>query len=209
MPSRSQQHAVAVVRRAPVRHVVHSLARVMASYFCNLHMFVFPSHCVKKMPPLHVNYRISERVVPLPRDDVTATLTDESLGEAWTSEKTLEFLLLSGAMSKAVWMLRRFGDWKTAYVIAVVSKEHETIAPKIYEKYKDKINVNFLLLNLKTITYFYRHSKWRLPVDFEPKTICVVAVAHLTGIALRAAGPTGRLSVLPHSTPPLPHQCAL
>ena len=98
MPSRSQQHAVAVVRRAPVRHVLHSLARVMASYFCNLHMFVFPSHCVKKMPPLHVNYRISERVVPLPRDDVTATLTDESLGEAWTSEKTLELLLLSGCL---------------------------------------------------------------------------------------------------------------
>ena len=59
MPSRSQQHAVPIVRSAPVRHVLHSIARVMASYFCNLEMFVFPSHCVKKLPPLHVNYRIS------------------------------------------------------------------------------------------------------------------------------------------------------
>ena len=98
MPNLSQQHAVAVVRRAPVRHVLSLLASVMASYFCNLHMFVFPSHCVKKMPPLHVNYRISERVDPLPRDDVTSTLTVESRGEAWTSEKTLELLLLSGCL---------------------------------------------------------------------------------------------------------------
>ena len=74
-----------------------------------------------------------DRVVPLPRDDVTSTLTDEALGEVWTSEKTLEFLLLSGAMPEAVWMSRRMGDWKTAYVIAVVCKEHEKIAPRIYE----------------------------------------------------------------------------
>ena len=60
MPSKKRRDAEALISCASVRHTVHSMARLMASYYGNKQMFVYPPHAAKKLPPLHVNYALGK-----------------------------------------------------------------------------------------------------------------------------------------------------
>jgi hypothetical protein len=47
-----------VLENPVVRHLVVTLARIMAAYFSNTQLFVYPPHQPFRMPPLHTTYQI-------------------------------------------------------------------------------------------------------------------------------------------------------
>ena len=65
MPSKRQRAPHPLIRATSVRHAVHSMARLMAAYYGNKSMFVYPPHAVKKLPPLHVDYTLGKRICTL------------------------------------------------------------------------------------------------------------------------------------------------
>ena len=68
-------------------------------------------------------------MVPLFNETLTAIVSQEGLGGAWTSDRAIELLLVSGLLPEAAWFAYRVGDWKAAFMMAVACK-HQQAATK-------------------------------------------------------------------------------
>ena len=94
------------IQNEAVLAVVQSMARILAAYFSNTSMFVYPAHCPKVLPPVHREYTVDSRVMPLFHDLVSLVVREDGLGDVWTADHTLEYPLLSGLLPGAVWFAR-------------------------------------------------------------------------------------------------------
>ena len=112
------------IQNEAVLAVVQSMARILAAYFSNTSMFVYPAHCPKVLPPVHTEYTVDSRVMPLFHDLVSLVVREDGLGDVWTADRSLEYLLLSGLLPEAVWFARSLGDWKAAFILGVVCEHH-------------------------------------------------------------------------------------
>ena len=63
-------------------------------------------------------------VVHLSREKMTSAVTADRLGEVWTPQRAVEYLLLGGLLSEAVWFVGRLGDWKTQIILSGVIHYH-------------------------------------------------------------------------------------
>ena len=54
VPSEKRALPATMIQNSAVRHTVQSMARLMAAYFCNRELFIYPAHAPRKLPPLHV-----------------------------------------------------------------------------------------------------------------------------------------------------------
>ena len=76
----------------------------------------------------------ASRVVPLDRDHMTAIVRRDQLDDVWTTERVLQYLMLSGLLPEAVWLTRELGDWKSAFVMGVAWSYHHQVAAKVYKR---------------------------------------------------------------------------
>ena len=74
------------------------------------------------------------RVIPLCRNRLTLLIRQDKLGEIWTPEGTLEYLMISGLYGEAVWFVHQLGDWKTAFIMSVGANLHKDLAPDLYKR---------------------------------------------------------------------------
>ena len=72
------------------------------------------------------------RIIPKYHEDLAASIRHQQLGQIWTVERTLEYLLLSGLLCEATWFADRVGDWKAAYQLSVAHTLHRRLAPPVY-----------------------------------------------------------------------------
>ena len=63
---------------------------------------------------------------------MSAVVREDVLGEIWTADRALEYLLLSGLLPEAAWFAHSLGDWKAAFIIGVVCEQHAHRLGKIY-----------------------------------------------------------------------------
>ena len=61
-------------------------------------------------------------------------ITSSGLGDIWTVDRCMEYLLLSGLVPEAVWFSERIGDWKAALIISAAYLKHRTMFPGVYRK---------------------------------------------------------------------------
>ena len=79
---------------------------------------------------------ISEnRIIPKYHEEITGMVTRENLSAIWTTERTVEYLLLSGLICETAWFAHKMGDWKTGFLLSVSHTSHRQIAPHLYVKY--------------------------------------------------------------------------
>ncbi len=69
-------------------------------------------------------------MITLRHDVFTQAVTSQQLSNAWTPEKSLQYLLLGGQVPDAIWMVYSLGDWKTAFVMATAVSHHRNQTPK-------------------------------------------------------------------------------
>lgn len=74
------------------------------------------------------------RIIPRYHDDINRLVAKEGLSRVWTTERTLEYLLLSGLVCEAAWFADRMGDWKVGFLLSVACTQHRGIAPRVYKK---------------------------------------------------------------------------
>ena len=67
---------------------------------------------------------VDSRVMPLFHDLVSLVVREDRLGEVWTADRALEYLLLAGLLPEAVWFARALGHWKAAFILGVVCEHH-------------------------------------------------------------------------------------
>ena len=67
---------------------------------------------------------VGSRVMLLFHDLVSLVVREDGLGEVWTADRALEYLLLAGLLPEAVWFARALGDWKAAFILGVVCERH-------------------------------------------------------------------------------------
>ena len=77
---------------------------------------------------------LDHRIFPLYHDNLAASIREKGLGEAWTPERTLEYLMVGGLLPEAVWFVHSLGDWKAAFLMSVALMEHERSTPGLYER---------------------------------------------------------------------------
>jgi hypothetical protein len=61
-------------------------------------------------------------------ESIAAVIRQDGLGNAWTIDRTMEYLLMSGLLPEAVWFANKMGDWKSAFVLAVACVDYQRIA---------------------------------------------------------------------------------
>jgi len=69
-------------------------------------------------------FTVECRVVPLSREKMTAVISADQLGGVWTPERALDYLLLSGLLSEAVWFVGQLGDWKAQIILSGAIHHH-------------------------------------------------------------------------------------
>ena len=75
------------------------------------------------------------RIIPQYHGDISSRVARDGLSKTWTTDRALEYLLLSGLVCEAGWFADRMGDWKAAFLLSVGFSEHKTnIVPKLYAK---------------------------------------------------------------------------
>ncbi|ELU06902.1 hypothetical protein CAPTEDRAFT_147070, partial [Capitella teleta] len=120
--------------------LVVTLARIMGAYFSNGEPFVYPPHEPFRVPPLNTVCKTEHRTVPLYRDAISAAVRQSQLGQVWTPERSLCYLLLGGALVEGVWLLNALGDWKAAFIVSSACVYHrKNLAPELYERKKKLI----------------------------------------------------------------------
>ena len=62
--------------------------------------------------------------MPLFHDLVSMVVRDDGLSNVWTTDRALEYLLLTGLIPEAVWFAHTLGDWKAAFILGVVCQQH-------------------------------------------------------------------------------------
>ncbi|KAK3763619.1 hypothetical protein RRG08_057041 [Elysia crispata] len=125
-----------------IRQMVQSMARFMAAYFSNQTVFIFPPHNPMPLPAVHFETSIANsRIIPKYHEDLAASIRHQQLGQIWTVERTLEYLLLSGLLCEATWFADRVGDWKAAYQLSVAHTLHRRLAPPVYVGAKKPVSL--------------------------------------------------------------------
>ena len=77
---------------------------------------------------------LENRILPLYHESIITALRCDSLGEVWTAQRALHYLLLGGLLAEAVWFLNTLGDWKAAFLLAVACEEHRAMSPEVYTR---------------------------------------------------------------------------
>ncbi|XP_021376995.1 uncharacterized protein LOC110465482 isoform X2 [Mizuhopecten yessoensis] len=135
--SLDKNQVVPCIRNRCIRQLVQTLARFMAAYFSNQTVYVFPPHNPQSLPVIHMGpVQLSNRILPKYHEDITNLVRREGLGQMWTTERVLEYLLLSGLVCEAVWFAYKMGDWKAAFLLSVACTSHQIVAPRLYKKKK-------------------------------------------------------------------------
>lgn len=83
---------------------------------------------------MYVVYFTESRIIPKYHEDITNIIRRDNLSGVWTTERTVEYLLLSGLICETAWFAYKMGDWKTAYMLSVAHVSHKDIAPFLYKK---------------------------------------------------------------------------
>ncbi|XP_064607182.1 ciliogenesis and planar polarity effector 1-like isoform X2 [Liolophura sinensis] len=149
------------IRNKAIRKLVQSLARFMAAYFTNETLYVFPSHSPKPLPPVHGGKAVANsRILPVYHRDVSSMVSKCGLDKVWTTERTLEYLMLAGLVWEGVCFADSMGDWKSAFLLSVACKQHQKIAPHLYHSCK---------------------LSMQLPERLYPGSILERALGHLVG----------------------------
>jgi len=64
------------------------------------------------------------RVIPLSREKMTSVITVNHLSAVWTPDRAVQYLLLGGLLTEAVWFVGRLGDWKTQIMLSGIIHYH-------------------------------------------------------------------------------------
>ncbi|XP_064625487.1 uncharacterized protein LOC135486550 isoform X2 [Lineus longissimus] len=123
------------------RELVQTMGRFMAAYFSNHSLYVHPPHAPKKLPPLYSDIPITDRIIPVYHESIAAVVRQDGLGNAWSMDRTMEYLLMSGLLPEAVWFANKMGDWKSAFLLAVACVDHQRIAEEKNLKPKKSLNL--------------------------------------------------------------------
>ena len=117
--------------------VVQTLARVMAAYFSNLPLYIFPPYCPFPLPPYNfgqekdrqdweaLQLSQSMEILEIDRTKVAKAVREQDLSEVWSANSALELMLVSGLMAEAAWLARNLGDWKHAFILSVAHYKFE------------------------------------------------------------------------------------
>ncbi|XP_055956482.1 uncharacterized protein LOC126817630 [Patella vulgata] len=126
---------VPCIRDKGIRQVVQTMARFMAAYFTNQSMYIFPPHNPQPLPAIHFNTPlVNNRIIPQYPEEITQIIRYQKLGDVWTVERTLEYLLLSGLVCEATWFAVKMGDWKAGYLLSVACEQHKQTSSTLYTK---------------------------------------------------------------------------
>lgn len=130
----AKDQKVPCIKDVAIRQVVQSLARFMALYFCNKQLFIFPPNLPLPIPVLYKAElpNFNERIIPKYQQDITSVITSSCLGNIWTVDRCMEYLLLSGLVPEAAWFSEKIGDWKAALTISTAYLKHRAVFPDIY-----------------------------------------------------------------------------
>lgn len=74
------------------------------------------------------------RIIPKYHEDIINVIKRDGLSGMWTTERTVEYLLMSGLVCETAWFAHMMGDWKTAFLLSVAHASHKKIAPHLYTK---------------------------------------------------------------------------
>ena len=77
---------------------------------------------------------VDNRIIPKYQEEITNIIRRGSLNELWSTERTVEYLILSGLICETVWFAHTMGDWKTAFLLSVAHTSHLEIAPQLYKR---------------------------------------------------------------------------
>lgn len=80
-------------------------------------------------------YNTDNRIIPKYHEEITNIIRRDGLSDIWSTERTVEYLLMSGLICETTWFAHKMGDWKTAYLLSVAHTSHREIAPQLYRKY--------------------------------------------------------------------------
>ncbi|XP_063430132.1 uncharacterized protein LOC134712479 isoform X1 [Mytilus trossulus] len=132
------QSMVPCIRDKAVRQLVQSMARFMASYFCNQPVYILPPHSAQPLPCIHLGNgkQKNNRIIPKYHEDINNVISKEGLSRTWTTDRAMEYLLLSGLLCEATWFADKMGDWKAGLLLSVACINHRIMSPKLYKKKK-------------------------------------------------------------------------
>lgn len=137
-----EEELVPCIKNKSIRKTVESMGRFMAAYFSNQTMFIYPPHSAQMLPTVHIgSVPTKSRIIPKYHEDITNVITQKGLSSIWTPERTVEYLLLSGLICETTWFAHKMGDWKTAFLLAVAHTSHTEIAPQLYLKPKEPLQL--------------------------------------------------------------------
>ncbi|CAC5367076.1 JBTS17 [Mytilus coruscus] len=132
------QSMVPCIRDKAVRQLVQSMARFMSSYFCNQPVYILPPHSAQPLPCIHLGNgkQKNNRIIPKYHEDINNVISKEGLSKTWTTDRAMEYLLLSGLLCEATWFADKMGDWKAGLLLSVACINHRIMSPKLYKKKK-------------------------------------------------------------------------
>lgn len=103
-----------------VNVVLRCLGRFIASYFANMPLHIYPPYVAKELPSLIAPTPSGCRRCCLSRDKLKFILNDYNISRNFSLDVAVELLISGFAISEAVWLCYQVGDWKTAYLLAVL-----------------------------------------------------------------------------------------
>ncbi|XP_052090443.1 uncharacterized protein LOC127727068 isoform X2 [Mytilus californianus] len=132
------QSMVPCIRDKAVRQLVQSMARFMSSYFCNQPVYILPPHSAQPLPCIHLGNgkQKNNRIIPKYHEDINNVISKEGLSKTWTTDRAMEYLLLSGLLCEATWFADKMGDWKAGLLLSVACINHRIMSSKLYKKKK-------------------------------------------------------------------------
>ncbi|KAL4235812.1 hypothetical protein ACF0H5_004202 [Mactra antiquata] len=137
-----EEELVPCIKNKSIRQVVQTMARFMATYFSNQTMYIYPPHNAQALPSVHMSQVPTKvRIHPKYHEDITNVIKKDELSNVWTTERTVEYLLLSGLICETAWFAHKMGDWKTAYLLSVAHTSHYMIAGHLYKKPKKPLQL--------------------------------------------------------------------
>jgi len=69
-----------------------------------------------------------DRIIPLTRECITTSIRSQDVGCIWTVERALQYLIVGGLVTDAVWFVNAIGDWKAAFTMSAVVTHHSSTA---------------------------------------------------------------------------------
>ncbi|XP_053394280.1 ciliogenesis and planar polarity effector 1-like isoform X3 [Mercenaria mercenaria] len=137
-----EEELVPCIKNKSIRQTVQTMGRFMAAYFSNETMYIYPPHSAQALPSVHMSHVPTKtRIIPKYHEDITNVIRRDSLSGIWTTERTVEYLLMSGLVCETAWFAHKMGDWKTAYLLSVAHCSHREIAPQLYQRPKKPLQI--------------------------------------------------------------------